>query len=272
MTSNDLLASEWTRRIMKTKIRSFVSLAGVLAGILAMGMATSARAGSLEIQLSTDGVHWTTVATEPSGTVASYTNANFDGFSISVLSDDSNSPGTPTLTYLEGSTVHVTNNNAGKATLYITLGDTGFTTPTNPAVITLDSQIGGSVTTGGKDNLLTYQSYVDPTNGQNSTTGFSPGPQTPNITGSPKSYNDDASMTITSGLTSTYSITESFAITLDSKSQVGFQSSTDLSAVPEPSSLVLSCVSVLGLVGYSWRRRASIARGRRGAGRTDVRK
>jgi hypothetical protein len=35
------------------------------------------------------------------------------------------------------------------------------------------------------------------------------------------------------------------------------------SAVPEPSSLVLSCISVLGLVGYTWRRKASINGGRR---------
>jgi hypothetical protein len=242
---------------------------GAIAGILAMGTATPARAG-LVIQLSTDGVHWTSVASKPSGTTASYSNTNFHGFNISVLSDDSNSPGTSSLTYLEGSAVHVTNKNAGSATLYITLGDTGFTAPTTPPAVLLDSQIGGSVTIPGKDNTLTYQSYVDPADGQNSLTGFTTGPQTPNITGSPKSYNVDTSTTITGGLTSTYSITEYFKLTLDKGSQLGFQSSTNLSAIPEPSSLVLSCISVLGLVGYTWRRKTSITRGRRGAGLTDV--
>jgi PEP-CTERM motif len=111
------------------------------------------------------------------------------------------------------------------------------------------------VTTGGSTNALTYQSYVDPSDGQNSQLGFTAGPQTPNITGSPKSYNDDASTLITGGLTSTYSITESFEVTLHSGSQVGFQSSTDLSPVPEPSSLVLAGAGALGLIGYALRRR-----------------
>ncbi len=249
---------------MKKNLRRLVPLAGVLAGIVAMGMASPARAG-LVIELSTDGVTWTPVASAPSGTSASYSNTNFHGFNISVLSNDSNSPGTSSLTYLEGSAVHITNNNSAAASLYITLGDTGFTAPTTPPVITLDSQIGGSVTVPGSHNTLTYQSYVDPADGQNSLAGFTTGPQMPNITGTPKSFNTDTSTTITGGLTSTYSITEYFKFTLDKGSQIGFQSSTDLSAVPEPSSLVLSCISVLGLVGYTWRRKARVAGGRRGA-------
>lgn len=236
----------------------------VFAGILAMGMASPARAG-LVIELSTDGVTWTTAASQPSGTSATYSNANFNGFNISILSNDSNSPGTSTLTYLEGSAVHITNNNAAAATLYVRLGDTDFTAPVNPPAITLDSQIGGSVTVAGANNTLTYQSWVDPANGQNSLTGFTAGPQTPNITGTPKSYNSDATTTIVAGLAGPYSITEYFQFHLDHGSQLGFQSSTNLSAVPEPSSLTLSCVSVLGLVGYTWRRRAASARVRRGA-------
>jgi hypothetical protein len=226
------------------------------------------------IQLSTDGVTWDTVATQPWGTTASYTSplAGYHGFGISVLSDDSNSPGTSALTFLEGSAVHVTNNNSKAATLYIKLGDTDFTAPINPPDILVDSQIGGSVTVKGTHNTLTYQSYVDPADGQDSLAGFTTGPQTPNITGSPKSYKDDASTLIASGLTAPYSVTEYFKLTLDKGSQLGFQSSTNLSAVPEPSGLVLSCISILGLVGYTWRRRSSITRGRRGAGRTDVRK
>ncbi len=241
-------------RFMSKTFRSSIATIVATVGVMTLVTATPARAGSLEIQLSTDGVNWTTVATAPSGTAAIY-NATFDGFKISVLSDDSNSPGTSSLSYLEGSAVHVINSNAGTETLYIKLGDTGFTAPTTPPGIFMDSQIGGSVTVKGADNTLTFQSYVDPANGQNSLAGFSTGAQTPNITGTPKSYSDDASMLINSGLTSAYSITEYFALTLDKGSQVGFQSSTNLSAVPEPSSLVLSGISVLSLIGYCLRRR-----------------
>ena len=255
---------------MQKKLRKLASLTGAIVGILAMNMAAPAHAG-LVIELSTDGVHWTTVATGASGSSASYTNSNFQGFNISVLSADSNSPGTSSLTYLEGASVHITNDTGKLSSLYITLSDTGFTAPTAPPEVLLDSQIGGSVTVGGKDNTLVYQSYVDPADGQNTLTGFTTGPQSPNITGTPKSYNTDTSTMITGGLTSTYSITESFKFTLDNHSQLGFSSSTNLSAVPEPSSMVLSCISVLGLVGYTWRRKAA-TKGRRGAGRTDVAK
>lgn len=226
------------------------------AGLLALFTAAPARA-DLTIQLSTDGKNWTTVADQPSGSSASYStpsNTPFSGFNISFLSDDSNSPGTATLSYLEGASVHV-NNTGAAGTLYIKLSDTGFGQPvTSVDAITLDSQIGGSVTVGGADNNITYQSYVDPNNGQATLTGFTPGPQQPNITGNPKSYSSDSSMLITSGLTGPFSITESFQIYLDSGSQIGFQSSTNLMSVPEPSSLVILGLGALGFVAYASRR------------------
>jgi hypothetical protein len=232
-----------------------------MVGVLAGGMATPARP-DLEILLSTNGTSWTQVAHDPSGTTASYTSKNFAGFNISVLSDDSNSPGRWPLAYLEGSSVHVTNNNTKTATLYIKLSDTGFHYPQNPAPVTMDSQIGGSVTTGGASNLLTFQSFVDPKDREAMPAGFTTGMQTPNITGktaqgkSQKSYSDDRTMMITSGLVSAYSISECFKITLNKGSQVGFQSSTNLSApTPEPSGLVLAGVGALGLIGHALRRR-----------------
>jgi PEP-CTERM motif len=74
--------------------------------------------------------------------------------------------------------------------------------------------------------------------------------------GTQTSYSTDTSMPITSGLTTTYSITEHIALTLSSQSRINFSSSTTLSsAVPEPSGLVLSGISVLGLAGCTARRR-----------------
>ncbi len=239
---------------MPQRIRRPVSPIVAMIGILAMGMAAPARA-DLEVQLSTNGVNWTTVASAGSGTSASYSSSNFHGFNISLLSDDSNSPGAGDMAYLEGANLHITNNNAGTSTLYIKLSDTGFTTPvTSLDSIKLDSQIGGSVTTKGADNTLTFQSYVDPADGQNSPTGFTTGAQTPNVTGTPKAYSSNTSMMITSGLTTTYSITETFKITLDHLSQIGFQSSTDLAYAPEPSSLATAVLAALGLIGYGVRR------------------
>jgi hypothetical protein len=234
-----------------------------VVGILAGGMVTPARA-DLEIQLSTDGTTWTPVSQATSGTSAIYSNSAFQGlFDVSMLGADSNSPGTTPPAYLEGSDTHVANISSGIATLYIKLSDTGFTSPLNPPAILLDSQIGTTVTVGGKDNALTYQSYVDPSNGEATLTGFTTGPQMPSITGSPKSSNDDTSKLITSGLTSTYSITEYFKITLDGGSQINFSSGTNLSAVPEPSSLMLTGLGALGLIGYGLRRRGAVSVGDR---------
>ncbi len=245
---------------MSRNIRS--SLAAIVAtvGMTAMGMDTPARAG-LVIQLSTDGVNWSTVESAASGTATSYTNATYHGFDISLLSTDSNSQGSSSLAYLEGAATHVENIGSASATLYITLSDTGFVAPMTPPGIVLDSQIGGAVLVPGVGNSLTFQSFVNPADGQNSLAGFTTGPQTPGITGSPMSYSDDTSMTIASGLTTTYSITEYLTITLSAGSQVGFQSSTNLSSlapasVPEPSGLVLAGISVLGVAGYAVRRRA----------------
>jgi PEP-CTERM motif len=241
---------------MSRTFRRSVSRFLLVFGIVVMGMAAPARA-DLEISLSTNGSTWTEVAHDVSGGGASYSNTNFSGFNISMLSDDSNSPGTPLLAYLEGAVTHIINNNKGTATLYIKLSDTGFTSPlTSAGPVLLDSQIGGSVTVGGADNTLTYQSEVTPTVGPS----FTPGPQTPNITGTPRSYSTDAAEQITSGLTGTYSITECFKITLDHGSQFGFQSSTNLSYAPEPSSLALAALGAFGLAGYGVRRRARAAR------------
>jgi hypothetical protein len=259
------------KQVMRHNFRRPIPLVGAIFGALAIAMAAPARAGMV-IQLSTNGSSWTDVESVASGTAVSYSNPSYNGFDITNLGLDSNSPGTSPLTFLEGSVIHIKNTTSGTRTLYIRLGDTGFTSPLNPSAILLDSQIGVTVTVPGAHNALTYQSYVDPADGQNSQAGFTTGPQMPNITGHPKSSNDDTSTPITSGLTSTYSITEYFKITLDGKSQINFSSGTDLSAVPEPSSLVLSCVSVLGLVGYTLQRRISIAGRRRATRLTDVRK
>jgi hypothetical protein len=101
-------------------------------------------------------------------------------------------------------------------------------------------------------NKLTFQSYVNPDNSQNGTTGFTTGPQNPSIvTGS---SSNDAFKTITS-LSGSYSITETFAITLGAGSEINFSTNTTLTPVPEPASLTLAAMSAIGLVGYGLRRR-----------------
>jgi len=249
---------------MSNVLRDLISPIAALVAILAMGMATPARA-DLEIQLSTDGVTYTTVATAASGTTAIYAlpvifggtgPETFGGITFNTLSTSSNSPGTASLAKLLGATLDAVNNSGSTATVYIRLGDINFSSPTTPPSITVNSHIGGSVVVGNSLNALTFQSYVNQDNSQNGVTGTTPGPQTPNITGtSSGSFASDAFASITS-LASPFSITEQLVLTLgDGAGEINFSSNTTLTPVPEPSTLAIAGLGALGMIGYGIRRR-----------------
>jgi hypothetical protein len=230
-----------------------------MVALLALGMATPARAGSLQIWASTVDNPPTSsdmVATG-SSTAAAANPLTVGTFKITGLSAFSTSPGSPKSAEETGATTSITNTGGSTATLYITIGSTGFTAPVTPPDIKLESNIGGAVVIGNGANALTYQSYLDNVtpNGQNTLVGITPGAQHPGITAE-GSYNNSTSTMITS-LKSPYSLTEYFAITLGAGAEINFSSSTSLlvSAIPEPSSLTLAGLGVLGMIGYGLRRR-----------------
>jgi hypothetical protein len=239
---------------MSKLLRNLIPPMAAMVGLLALGMGTPARAADMEIALSTSNnppaIPGDVVASAPSGTTATYSNMNFGGFNIDLLAASSNSPGTGSLAQLTGSTLQITNTSSAPATLFITLGDTGFTSPTSA---TLDSHIGGTVVIGSPANSLTYSSYVNTDNAQNGTGGSTPGAQTPGITSG--SFNNDSFLSLPS-LGTPYSITERFALTLGAGSEINFSASSTLTpTVPEPSTLMLTGVSALCLAGYGVRRR-----------------
>jgi len=231
-----------------------------MVGILVLGTATPARA-DLEIWLSTTAPPTAAneVASAPSGLgfqTANYTNASFNGFIVGVLATSSNSPGTATIANLTGSTVNFTNNNSSTATIYVTLGDTNYLSPTAPpGIINVNSHVSNTVVVGNALNTETFQSFVNQDNSQNGTTGVGSGPQSPSIVG-PNSSVSDVTFNLTS-LNSPYSLTETYAITLGAGSSITFSSNTTLtlSAVPEPSSAALAGLGVLGMIGYGFGRR-----------------
>jgi len=234
-----------------------VSAIAMMAAILALGTARPARA-NLEIQLSTTGLagSYTTVASAASGGSTSFTATNWNGsgFNISTLATDSNSPGDPGFAFLDGSATSLTNASASTKTLYIKLGDTGWTTPTAPpGHLVFDSIITGNVSTAKAANSLVFQSYVDPADGQNSTAGFTTGPQTPAIT-TAGPYSSDVTMNLSS-LGSGYSMTQFYKVTLGAGGKISFVSTTSLTFVPEPSSLAIAGLGGLGLLGLGLRRR-----------------
>jgi len=242
---------------MSNVLRHLISPIAAIVAILAMGMATPARA-NLEIQLSTDGVTYTTVATATSGTTAATSTAfTFGNITFNTLDTSSNSPGTASLTKLLGATLDAINNTSSAQTVYIRLGDTGFTAPTAPPTITVNSHIGGSVIGTNGGNLLTFQSYVNQNNSQNGISGpATAGLQTPSVTTG--SFSSDAFTTIAS-LSSPYSITEQLKLTLGANGgELNFSSNTTLSSVPEPSTMAIAGLGALGMIGYGLRRRKAL--------------
>jgi hypothetical protein len=241
---------------MTYRFRSLFSPIAAMTAIVAMGMAVPARA-DLEIWAST--TNNPPVAADKIAMGTSGTSATFSGMIgtdvITVLATSSNSPGSPTLSKLVGTDLDITNTGSSTQTVYITLGDTGFTSPVAPPSVQLLSHIGGTVVVGDSDNALTYWSYVNngPAGGQNSTAGLTPGAQMPDVTAT-GSFRNDLSLLLSS-LTSGYSLTERFAITLGAGQDINFASSTTLQSVPEPSTLVLAGLGALGMVGYGLRRR-----------------
>ncbi len=229
-------------------ISPIVAIAAMVA-ILAMGMATTARADTEIWGSQTDNP-----PVSPADVLATgATSASFTGtvgqFGITLLGASANLTGGE----LFGATVEIQNTGSGPATLYLTMGANNYLAPSTPPSIVMLSHIGGTVPVADSGNLLTFQQYVNTSNVQNAITGpWTPGPQTPGITGG--SFNNDASTTITS-LTAPYSVTEYFAITLSAGSQLNFSASTTLTPVPEPSTMAIAGIGALGLIGYGLRRR-----------------
>jgi len=115
-----------------------------MVGVLAMGMATPARA-DLEIWIST--TNNPPLSTDVKATAASGGTAIFNGtvgtFAFNTLDVSSNSPGTAASTKLLGATLDLTNTGSSTATIFITMGDTGFTQPVAPPTITFLSHVHG---------------------------------------------------------------------------------------------------------------------------------
>ncbi|MBV8772000.1 MAG: PEP-CTERM sorting domain-containing protein [Deltaproteobacteria bacterium] len=175
------------------------------------------------------------------------------GITLTTENANSNNPGTPSLADLLSSVGSITNNSGSTATIVLTIGDINFTLPTTPPTLDLHSQVGDTAVVGGAGDTFTYVSTVDQGNGQNTSPGTYNAPLVSLDLGSPS--DNEFSNLLIANLSAPFSMTEVLRITIAAGDVINYSSSTNLSPVPEPASLLLFGSGLLGLGWFGRRRR-----------------
>jgi hypothetical protein len=206
----------------------------LLAGLV---LAVTAQA-AIQITYSIDGGGVVTCTNAVSAGPVVCPNVSGPTLNISLLSADSNSPGTAPLSLEESTTLHINNVTGATHKIVITVASQDFTLPTAPPDILLNSHIGGTVIVGKPANALSFQSCVDATNSLNGCPGTIQSPVgSPSVT-SALSFSNDQFKTIPT-LGAPYALDELITLTLGGGGQINFSASTTLTQVPEPASIAL---------------------------------
>lgn len=183
--------------------------------------------------------------------------ANSSGplLAITQLDANSNSPGSTPMDEVTSDALSMLNVSSASQTIQIQISANDFSPTTSSE--TLLSHIGGTVLIGGAANSLSFQSCVDPSNALRSvgSTGIA---CTPGSTGSgvsapsiaaAGSFDNTQSATV-GALSSQFTLSESYIITLAAGAQINWSASTTLEGAavttPEPNSMALAGLGLLG--------------------------
>jgi len=241
-------------------MRKFFYAAAVV-GVMVLGTATPARA-AFEIALQEAGVNGGASTVVVSGT--NFSNLNWDGtygdFTVEVLGGSAHNAAS--LSDLLSSTTRVTNNSSATQTLKIIVSQTDYTLPSG-STLSVESGLGGSVSTGTLTMTNIFQAYADAGNTLRGTTDFTTGPQTASPNGSTF---DTGSARGTFLRTGSYSLTTITTFTLSGGGVANFSAHENVTApgvvpnqpLPAPAGLVLALtgIPVLGLGAWVRRRAA----------------
>lgn len=232
---------------------------GFAAAAMSVALIGTANATPIAAYSLDNGSTFTSIALTPAGTIGGDAVYNFTGnfgsFGISgQIGTDY--PGLPGKAQVISSAVTLVNNTSDIANIIFAFSDGGYAAPSAPPQLVLNSHIGGTVSIGSPSNTMSFLSCVTPNTGAGVTScaaGTSTPAGTPDITNPALSYNNDQ-YAFFDALQGPYAITELLNLQLGGNAQIGFQANSTLSYVPEPGTVALMLVGLLGLT-FAYRRR-----------------
>ena len=215
-------------------------------------LASCAANAGLLAQYSLDGgATFTPICSDVSGGSCG-SSFSAGGLDFLLFGATSNSPGTPTAATLFSTSLRLENTSGAQQSILLSVGDTDFAAPAGS--VTFLNNLAGTVVVGGAGNLLSSIACLDTGNGQNTCPATYATPTiNANIT-APGAGNATTTLPI-AALAAPYSMTELISLTLDDGALLNYVSSSRVAPVPEPATLGVLGLGLLGLGMTKLRRR-----------------